>query len=411
MGKEKKYALSTAEGLIPELRFPEFDAGGNYVKYLFTEIFLFATGKNIKQSEASPEFKIPCVRYGELYHMYHEVIYEIINKTNLDRSELHFSKGDEILLPSAGEDPLDIGSASALTLPNIAIGRTINILRPLKENLYLPIYVSYYINQKLRRKISTLAKGSSISNVYNSDLKKLELFLTSLEEQRKIASFLSSLDELITIHVDKLEALKEHKKGLLQNLFPQDGKKVPNYRFPEFASDDEWGMKELEHCLDYLQPTPYIVQSTNYNEQYETPVLTAGKSFVLGFTDEKDGVFKENLPVIIFDDFTTSSKFVDFPFKTKSSAMKILLAKNNTNIKFVYEFMQTLRFEVGVHKRHWISVFTKLKIALPKPKEQQKIASCFSALDESITAQTEKIEQLQQHKKGLMQGLFPKIEK
>lgn len=132
-------------------------------------------------------------------------------------------------------------------------------------------------------------------------------------------------------------------------------KLIPEFRFPEFKG--EWSLEELGQCLDYLQPTPFLVDNTDYNDEYEIPVLTAGKSFILGYTNEQEGIFNENLPVIIFDDFTTASQFVDFPFKTKSSAMKILLAKNGNDIKFVYESMQTLNYEVGVHKRHWISVF------------------------------------------------------
>ena len=182
---------------------------------------------------------------------------------------------------------------------------------------------------------------------------------------------------------------------------------IPELRFPEFANDGEWVKQELENSLDYLQPTPYLVKSTKYDESYKVPVLTAGKSFILGYTDEKEGVFNENLPVIIFDDFTTASKFVDFPFKAKSSAMKILIAKGDTNIKFVYESMQRLNYEVGVHKRHWISVFSKLKIALPNPLEQQKIANCLTSLDDLIEAHNQKLEFLKDHKKGLMQNLFP----
>src|SRR5690554_95351 len=181
---------------------------------------------------------------------------------------------------------------------------------------------------------------------------------------------------------------------------------APKYRFPEF--NDNWSIVQLEECLDYLQPTPYLVDSTDYKVNYETPVLTAGKSFILGYTNEKYGIFKEKLPVIIFDDFTTASQFVDFPFKTKSSAMKILLAKKDNNIKFLFESMQSIKYEVGVHKRHWISVFSKLSIAQPSPQEQQKIASCLSSLDNLITAHKEKLEALKDHKKGLMQNLFPK---
>ena len=182
-------------------------------------------------------------------------------------------------------------------------------------------------------------------------------------------------------------------------------KLIPEFRFPEFKG--EWSLEELGQCLDYLQPTPFLVDNTDYNDEYEIPVLTAGKSFILGYTNEQEGIFNENLPVIIFDDFTTASQFVDFPFKTKSSAMKILLAKNDNDIKFVYESMQTLNYEVGVHKRHWISVFSKLRIAVPKPEEQQKIASCLSSLDELIAAHKDKLDALKDYKKGLMQNLFP----
>jgi len=126
----------------PKLRFPEFsELESSYKKHYFKDIFIFSTGKNIKQNEASPEFETPCVRYGELYHMYSEVISEVVNKTNLAKSELLFSDGDEILLPSAGEDPLDIGSASALTVANVAIGRTINVLKPQKA-LVLAMYIT-----------------------------------------------------------------------------------------------------------------------------------------------------------------------------------------------------------------------------------------------------------------------------
>ena len=141
--------IKAEKKLLPQIRFKEFDR--DITQHLLENIFLFSTGKKIKQKEASPEFETPCVRYGELYHMYGEVINQIINRTNLDPAELLFSKGDEILLPSAGEDPLDIGSASALMLENVAIGRTINILRPLEENIYSQIFASYYINEKLRK--------------------------------------------------------------------------------------------------------------------------------------------------------------------------------------------------------------------------------------------------------------------
>lgn len=182
---------------------------------------------------------------------------------------------------------------------------------------------------------------------------------------------------------------------------------IPELRFPEFVNDGEWNNIKLDKCIDYLQPTKYLVSSTNYSAEYKTPVLTAGKTFILGHTNEQNGVFEKKLPVIIFDDFTTASKYVDFPFKAKSSAMKILLAKKDFNIKFLYESIQIINYEPGVHKRHWISVFSNLNLPVPKPNEQQKIASCLSSLDELIDAHNQKLNTLKDHKKGLMQNLFP----
>jgi type I restriction enzyme S subunit len=185
---------------------------------------------------------------------------------------------------------------------------------------------------------------------------------------------------------------------------------VPKLRFPEFRGADAWEMTPLEKCLDYQQPTPYLVKDERYSPAFKTPVLTAGKTFILGYTNEEHGIFTDGLPVIIFDDFTTATQFVDFPFKAKSSAMKILQAKNGADIKFMFEALQTIAFEVGAHERHWISTFAPMLVPVPTPAEQQKIASCLSSVDELIAAQARKVDALKTHKKGLMQQLFPSPE-
>lgn len=139
---------------------------------------------------------------------------------------------------------------------------------------------------------------------------------------------------------------------------------------------------ELGDVLSYEQPTKYIVESQDYNDSYTTPVLTAGKSFILGYTDEEKGIFT-NLPVIIFDDFTTAFKFVDFPFKVKSSAMKILSANENiADIRFLFYKMQTIKINSDEHKRFWISKYSKIKILLPPLATQQKIAAILDKADE-----------------------------
>ena len=147
-----------------------------------------------------------------------------------------------------------------------------------------------------------------------------------------------------------------------------------------------WAVTNFGTFLEYEQPTKYIVRSTNYKSSYKTPVLTAGKSFILGYTNESDSIFND-LPVIIFDDFTTESKFVDFPFKVKSSAMKILHI--NTDLifpKYAFYLMQTIEIDHENHQRYWISTYSQEEVALPPLKEQKRILSklekYFSLLDQ-----------------------------
>lgn len=147
----------------------------------------------------------------------------------------------------------------------------------------------------------------------------------------------------------------------------------------------KYPMVELGEVLDYEQPTKYIVDSVDYDDKYKTPVLTAGKTFVLGYTNEKNGIFQEKLPVIIFDDFTTATKFVDFPFKVKSSAMKILHAdKTKVNIKFIFRAMQRIVFPINEHKRYWISEYSKIKIPLPPIEVQNEIVEQIEVKQSAI---------------------------
>ncbi len=144
----------------------------------------------------------------------------------------------------------------------------------------------------------------------------------------------------------------------------------------QIVIDSDWPLVELGEVLDYEQPTKYIVENTEYKNSYNTPVLTAGKSFILGYTNEQNGIFSNDLPVIIFDDFTTATKLVDFAFKVKSSAMKILKAKKNkANIKFLYYLIQKIEFDSSKHKRYWISQYSKLKIPLPPLSVHEEIAA------------------------------------
>ena len=191
-------------------------------------------------------------------------------------------------------------------------------------------------------------------------------------------------------------------------MFPQDGGKTPKIRFDGFT--DDWEQRKLGNILKYEQPQAYIVKSTEYDDNYSIPVLTAGQSFVLGYTDEDFGIKKASQaePVIIFDDFTTSSHYVDFSFKIKSSAMKLLTLyeKENDNIYFVFNVLKNIDYVPVSHERHWISTFSKFDVLMAKPKEQVVIGEFFRNLDNLITLHQRKCDELKNIKKFMLENMF-----
>ena len=167
---------------------------------------------------------------------------------------------------------------------------------------------------------------------------------------------------------------------------------------------------ELGQLLTYEQPTAYIVKSTEYNYNYKTPVLTAGKSFILGYTNEKENIF-DKLPVIIFDDFTTATQYVNFEFKVKSSAMKILHINTElVNPKYIYYRMQIIQFDHSTHKRYWIQQYSKLKVQIPPLVEQErivaKIEELFSDLDNAVETLNATKAQLAVYRQSVLKEAF-----
>lgn len=183
----------------------------------------------------------------------------------------------------------------------------------------------------------------------------------------------------------------------------------PKIRFKGFTKD--WEQRKLGEILEYEQPGPYIVDSTDYDNSYSTPVLTAGQSFILGYTNETAGIKKAtpDNPVIIFDDFTTSSHYVDFSFKVKSSAMKFLTLKNDTDdIYCINNVLENIDYIPASHERHWISIFTNFDVRVPSSREEQKsIGDYFRNLDTLIALHQRKCEQTKKMKKYMLQKMFP----
>ncbi len=266
-------------------------------------------------------------------------------------------------------------------------------------------YVAIVINSM---KLDDYITGSAQPKLSQDNLNKIPIFLPPLDEQKRI---MAELEQWFTI-IDKIEqgkidlqtTIKQAKSKILDlaihgKLVSQDPNEEPAIELlkrinPDFTPCDNghypqlpdgWCKCRLEDIVEYEQPQAYIVNSTDYDDRYLTPVLTAGKSFVIGYTNETEGIY-QNTPCIIFDDFTTDSKLVDFPFKVKSSAMKILKVAADIEIEYVAMFMNITRLIGDTHKRYWISEYSKLCIPIPPKEEQKRIINTANAMFEKLDA-------------------------
>lgn len=200
---------------LPKIRFPEFS--GEWQEKTLGEVSKIFKGKGISKLDIVEKGNNPCIRYGELYTYYGEIIKEIKSYTNLDKDNLVLSKINDVIIPSSGETQEDIATASCVMLDNVALGGDLNIIRSEVNGVFL----SYYLNSSKKREIAKIAQGIAVVHLYSEQLKGLKILLPPTpEEQQKIANCLTSLDEIIETQNQNIENLKTHKKGLLQQLFP-----------------------------------------------------------------------------------------------------------------------------------------------------------------------------------------------
>ena len=379
---------------IPSLRFPEFEDKWNVKKL----------------GEISK--KIGDGLHGTPIYSDDSDIY-FINGNNLSNGKIQinentkkvdksiFKKNDKgldnnsILLSINGT----IGNIAKYNNEKIMLGKSVGYYNFENNSDY---YYHFFHTDIIQNFFISELTGSTIKNLSLKTLREAKISYPTITEQAKIAFFLTTVDDKLQSLKQKKTLLDHYKKGVMKRIFSQE------IRFKDDNGNDypDWEEKKLGDCLDYIQPTKYLVSSTEYDNSYTTPVLTAGKTFILGYTNETNGIFENNLPVIIFDDFTTATQFVDFPFKAKSSAMKILIANQGIDIKFIYESMQIMNYEIGGHERHWISKFAPMEINIPCIEEQTKIANFLSAIDDKITHCQEQIVNTEVWKKGLLQQMF-----
>lgn len=175
----------------------------------------FYYGKGAPKTSVTEDAETPCVRYGELYSTYGDLIKTIKSYTNVNPKDLKFSKGGEVLVPRVGEDPLDFANCSYLPMEGVAIGEMISVYNTQENGLY----ITYYFNTMLTKQFARVVEGGNVSNLYFKYLEDIELAIHSREEQDKIVDFLQALDNKLEQVTKQLTSTKEFKKALLQQMF------------------------------------------------------------------------------------------------------------------------------------------------------------------------------------------------
>ncbi|WP_343686527.1 restriction endonuclease subunit S [Chryseobacterium gleum] len=417
----------TEKKLVPELRFPEFINDEEWEIKEVEDFFSVGSSKRVLQKDWTNK-GVPFYRTRELVSLSkHEPFSsEIFVSENLFS---HLSENYGI--PTEGDFLVSgvgtLGICYQVKKNDKFYFKDGNVLWfKINEGIFSSYFKFCFQSDFIQNQILAQTSKSTVGTYTIQNAKKTKfLYPFSLNEQQKIADCLSSLDELITAHNNKLEALKNHKKGLLQNLFPQEGQKVPNYRFPEFVNDGEWEEKTLGN-IGNASMCKRIFKEETTNNVNDIPFYKIGT-----FGKSPDSF----IPKEIYEDY---KKRFSFPKKgdiliSASGTIGRLVVYNgepayfqdsnivwidnkedkviNNFLFYIYSLLNWQTSDGGIIQRLYNSDLKNMKIVFPKNKiEQQKIADCLISVDNLITSQSEKIEQLKAHKKGLMQGLFPKID-
>ena len=372
---------------VPNLRFPEFS--GEWERNELQKVATLSKGTGISKDQLADSGH-PCILYGELYTKYKsEIIEEVYSKTQLDAANLVKSQTNDVIIPCSGEAAIEIATARCVLTPNVLLGGDLNIIR---LNGHDGGFFAYQLNGKRKVDIAKVAQGVSVVHLYGEHLKKVKVAYPSLAEQQKIAEMLSLLDERIATQIKIIEDLKKLKSAIRAKVFKQLE-----------SSCEFWS--EIGNMLQYEQPSKYLVTSTEYSDSYATPVLTANKAFILGYTDEEFGIYSKG-ECVIFDDFTMDVKFVNFPFKVKSSAIKILTANSGNDLYFVYEYLQNLGLVSEEHKRHYISEIEPMIVACPTFEEQQNISNLLRSFDSKIECANRELTLYNKQKQYLLSQMF-----
>ena len=372
---------------VPNLRFNN----DPYKKYNLYEFATRVTRKN-KDNVSNLPLTISA-QYGLVDQV------SFFNKTvaSKDMSGYYLLKNGEFAYNKSYSNDYPWGAIKRLDLYDMGCLSTLYICFKTNDNIVNSNYlVHYFESSKWHKQVADIAgegaRNHGLLNIVVNDFFNTKHAVPTIENQIKIAGFLDLIEKRIQTQIKIIDTLSSQKKQI-RNLIFKDIHKNANCCIQDYVI--------------YEQPQKYIVHSTDYvshGKDY-TPVLTANQSFILGYTLEKDGIYKKG-DCIIFDDFTNENKYVDFPFKVKSSALKILQTKEGLMLKFFYEYLQFLNFESTDHKRHYLSEVAVTDISVPNLKEQTFLCKIFTSFDNKLKNEKALLEKYRLQKQFLLNNLF-----
>lgn len=374
---------------VPEIRFEGFDDEWEIIKFHNVGNF-YSGGTPLSSNPDYYNGNIPFIRSGEINKNKTELY---LSEEGLISSSARLVEVGDVLLALYGATSGEI----SISKINGAINQAILAIIP-NKNFSNYFIKNYFVIKK--DEINTKYLQGGQKNLSGKIIKSIDCRFPVNDEQTQIGNFFKNLDEKLELEKEKHEKLINYKKAMLEDMFPKEGEKVPKVRFNDF--DDEWEEYKIGNMLKYEQPASYIVKSDKYKSS-GTPVLTANKAFVLGYTNEGNVYNKGNC--IIFDDFTMDFKYVDFDFKVKSSALKILTSQSHF-LYFIYVLLYVQNFVSKTHRRHYIGYVQKLDVLIPSPKEQSLIGNFFKNLDEKIELSEKKIAKIEDFKKAMLEKMF-----
>lgn len=386
---------------VPKLRFKEFN--DEWISQKLFQLVEFSKGNILAKADLDETGNYPCILYGQLYTKYNEVIREIYSKTNRNENNIPKSKKGDILIPSSGENPIDISTSSCIQIDNVLLGGDINILRPISCD---GRFLSYLINNNKKTEIAKLAQGHSVVHLYNDNLKQVSINIPSIQEQKRISDTLELLDKKIELQSKKIEDLKLFKKGLIQKIFSSNNLSEVQIKdlgtiitgtTPSKENKNYWN----DGTIAWITPT-----DINYERDISNSITSLTKEGL------KKGRFVPKNSILVTCIASIGKNAVIKVDGSCNQQINAIIPNNKFNSNYIYYLMEYispyLQSIAGTSATAIVNkeTFERIKVKVHNYNDQSRIDKYLSSVETKILLEDKLLNKLIKLKKGLMQSMF-----